>query len=503
MATFNFSFDPGTSLQQMTGFQVAGQIWSGYLKDNLNVNIHVGVSSSLPKGVIGGALPGIRAAQNYKSVARALVDDARSSDDLSSSGSLQTKADYEAQFDTFDLKNGNNKGSRVKTKAINLTSANAKSLNVGGGNSTDLDGVILLSGLNGTNVTWDYDFTRSSTPTHRSLDFLSTAIHEIAHVLGFVSGVDKPGWLNSQAGNKAGVSLYQKSLDDRIANTTVLDLFRYSTAAGVDINDLSYGSAGSDKFFSVDGGRTSIANFATGEERSLGGDGGQASHWKDQNNPVGIMSPTLDRGARVNVSRIDLKALDVIGWDVDVSGVSAPIDWSRLVAQAKQQLASRLGQSVTWLENNQTLAAQNLSQSRDQDVSKMISQSQIYKWDPGEDNPFWQKIQNLYFSQGLFQKIDGESMMAQPTIEINWTPASLEGTFTTQPTALNTALNPVAAFESLVPVNLSWAGVKMPEMTIAQSYRQLASSDVRKPKSSTVAKLTQEIELNIKGLELV
>ncbi len=139
MATFNFSFDTGTSLQQMTGFQIAGQIWSGYLKDNLNINIHVGVSSSLPKGVIGGALPGIRASQNYKNVASALMGDAQSSDDVSSSSNLQTKADYEAQFDAFDLKNGSNKGSRVKTKAINLTSANAKSLSIGGGNSTDLE----------------------------------------------------------------------------------------------------------------------------------------------------------------------------------------------------------------------------------------------------------------------------------------------------------------------------------------------------------------------------
>ncbi len=361
-----------------------------------------------------------------------------------------------------------------------------------------LDGVILLSGLNGTNVDWNYDFTRSSTPTNRSLDFLSTAIHEIAHVLGFVSGVDKPGWLNSQAGDKTGVSLYQKSLADRIANTTTLDLFRYSTAAGVDINDLSYGSSGSDKFFSIDGGRTSIAKFSTGEDRSLGGDGSQASHWKNQSNPVGIMSPTLDRGARVNISGIDLKALDVIGWDVDASGVNAAIDWSKLVAQAKQQLATRLGQTVTWLENNSTLAAQSLSQNRDQDVSRMIQQSQIYKWDPGDDDPFWQKIQNLYFQEGLFQKIEPETgLSTQATVDIRWTTTANLDASAVQPTV------PVAAFESLVPQRLDWAGVKMPDMTIAQSYRQLAASADRKQVPAPVAKVTQDFGLKLKDLEWI
>jgi hypothetical protein len=499
MATFNFSFDAGTSLQQMTGFQVAGQIWSTYLKDNTTINIHVGVSSSLPKGVIGGALPSIRAAQNYKNVVRELIDDAKSSDDFSATNNLQTKSDYEAQYDTFDLKNGNNKGSRVKTKSINLTSANAKSIGINGGNSTDLDGVILLNGLSGGTVNWDYDFTRSSIASKQSLDFLSTAMHEIAHVLGFVSGVDKPGWLNSQAGDKVGVDLYKKSLDDRIANTTTLDLFRYSTAAGESINDLSYGSAGSDKFFSIDGGRTSLAKFSTGENRSLGGDGEQASHWKAQGNtPVGLMSPTLERGTRVNISSLDLRSLDVLGWDVDANGLNVPIDLSKMVSQAKQQLAARLGQTVNWLDSNSTLAAQNLSQNRDQDVSKMIAQSQIYNWDPGDDDPFWQRIQSLYFQQGLFQKIETEvGYSDRPTIEINW--GSPELTSAVPPTALTK----VAAFESLISSDVNWKGVEMPDLTVTASYHQLATSGDRPRQPVQLAKFTQDSGLKIKDLDLV
>ena len=499
MTNFNFSFDPGTSIQQMTGFQIAGQIWSTYLKDNTTLNIHVGVSSSLPKNIIGGALPGIQASQNYKKVASQLVDDRKSTDDFSATDNLQIKADYEAQFDIFDLKNGNNKGSRVKSKSINLTSANAKSIGIGGGDPTDLDGVILMNDLNGTTVGWDYDFTRSSAPPKRSLDFLSTALHEIAHILGFVSGVDKPGWLNSQASDKVGLDRYKKSLDNRISNTTTLDLFRYSTAAGENINDLSYGSVGSDKFFSVDGGKTSIAKFSTGEDRSLGGDGEQASHWKDQKNPIGIMSPTLERGARVNISGVDLRALDVIGWDVDASGINTPIDWSQLIIQAKQQLASRLGQTVSWLENNSTIAAQSLSQNRDQDVSKMIAQSQIYKWDPGADDPFWQKIQNLYFQEGLFQRLAPEAAMAdRPSIEIQWG-SSANVSSMVQPAFLQK----VTAFEHSMSLDLRWTGVETQDTKGTAQHHHAKSGILRKWKSYPSAQTPQDRTLEVKMLDLV
>ena len=482
----------------MTGFEVAGRIWSTYLNDNTTLNIHVGVSSSLPTGVIGGALPGIRAAQNYKNVVSGLMTDAASTDDFSATNSLQTKAEYEAQFDVFDLKNGNNKGSKIKTKSINITSANAKSINFGGGNSTDLDGVIFLSDLSQTNLSWNYDFARTAAVPVRSLDFLSTAIHEIAHVLGFVSGVDKPGWLNSKASDKGNADLYKKSLDGRISNTTTLDLFRYSTVAGEGVNDLSYGSIGSDKFFSVDGGRTSLAQFSTGDDRSLGGNGGQASHWKNQLNPIGIMSPTLERGTRVDISAVDLRALDVIGWNIDARGVNIPIDWSAMVSQAKQHLASRVGQTVNWLETQSGLAAQSLSQNRDQDISKMIAQSQIYKWDPGEDNPFWQKIQSLYFQEGLFQRIDSQSAMAdRPTIGIQW------GLRPEEPQAIVYGVQSDALARSVSSPQMDWVRCESGGSLVngPRSYRQIEDSRTSKQSSTQVVK--QGSEFQIKGLDLI
>ncbi len=75
MATFNFTFDPGTTVLQMLGFEIAGRVWAKYLTDNVTVNLQVGVSSGLSNKVIGGALPGMRASQNYFDYRTALSAD--------------------------------------------------------------------------------------------------------------------------------------------------------------------------------------------------------------------------------------------------------------------------------------------------------------------------------------------------------------------------------------------------------------------------------------------
>ncbi len=56
---FNFTYAPGTSLEQMIGFEMAGEFWSQQLADNVSINIFVEMTDYLPENVIGGALPGI------------------------------------------------------------------------------------------------------------------------------------------------------------------------------------------------------------------------------------------------------------------------------------------------------------------------------------------------------------------------------------------------------------------------------------------------------------
>src|SRR5579883_923668 len=228
MVNFNFSYAPGTSVQQMTGFEMAGRIWSSYLTDNTTLNLYVGVSSSLPGNVIGGALPGVRASQSYASIRAALRSDITSLDDQTAVNNLWIGNNFQARFDMYNLF-GFNIGDSAASQTINLTRANAKALGINlSDDATALDGYILFGSLAGSSVTWNYDYTRSGSPAANSLDFLSTAIHEIGHVLGFVSGIDKPGWLNSQVVTLSDQLSYTANLDQRITYATTLDLFRYS-----------------------------------------------------------------------------------------------------------------------------------------------------------------------------------------------------------------------------------------------------------------------------------
>src|SRR5205085_225814 len=67
-----------------------------------------------------------------------------------------------------------------------------------------------------------------------------------------------------------------------------------------------------DKYFSVDGGATPIAAFSNGTNF---GDGFEASHWKD-NLGLGLMDPTVAGGELLMFSANDLRAFDVIGYDL-------------------------------------------------------------------------------------------------------------------------------------------------------------------------------------------
>ena len=78
------------------------------------------------------------------------------------------------------------------------------------------------------------------------------------------------------------------------------------TSAVVSLRPLPY------LHFLVDGGITSLATFSTGVNF---GDGYENSHWKDYMN-FGIMDPTVAKGELLDITYLDLTAMDVIGWDL-------------------------------------------------------------------------------------------------------------------------------------------------------------------------------------------
>jgi hypothetical protein len=416
-ANFNFSYAPGTSLEQMLGFEMAGSVWSNYLTDNATINIYVETTDRLPKDVIGGALPGIRANQSYKTWRNQLASDRKSADDQFVFNNQQDDADkFTALIDGYKIDNN---------YKIKMTRANAKALGMLNGNDTALDGYLLMNKLSGQSVAWNYDVLSNNVPSG-TLDFLSVGIHELGHQLGFVSGIDKAGWLTQKTQYDAThQSDFYATLIGKLDNATPLDTFRFSSesvkqaGSGDSWIDMSVGS---NPYFSTDGGKTALGNFSTGENTSLGGDGEQASHWKQQGTTLGIMDPILRPGQRRDISTLDQRVMDAIGWDLQQGGT----DFASLQSQAKARLAQRLGKTVAWLDANPAEAALLLSQDRTLDVQKMIEDSEVYDWRGATGSGWWQDGLWQHF---LWQEVPSSTTDSQTEAVAVPEPSSTAGWF--------------------------------------------------------------------------
>jgi hypothetical protein len=433
MATFNFTFDPGTTVQQMLGMEMAGRVWSRYLTDNVTLNLHVGISGDLNSNVIGGALPGMRASQNYLEYRNVLMSGPRSADDNTALNNLSSSASYQASFQFLD--NGITQLRIDNKDTLNMTRAVAKAAGIRlSDESTSLDGYILFSNLNnatsnGQAVRWSYDYTRSTAQASNTLDFLSTAIHEIGHVLGFVSGIDQPGWLNIALEGLTSSQNYVDGMRNRLQFINPLDLFRYSPLSQINggIVDITYGNLGGTKYFSLDKGVTSLNQFASGLDTTASGDGYQASHWK--NGTPGIMNPTLSLAQRRDMAAIDLRAMDVIGWDIATTGIGTTIDLSALQTQSRAAIAARAGQSnniTQWINANFTASPTQLVVNRDQAIYTMMQNSVVYDMTrvAAPSSTGWatrQTLAQVFQQRSLFstvEELDGLVTESLPQVEI-------------------------------------------------------------------------------------
>jgi hypothetical protein len=295
---FNFVAASGTPQNVIDGFIAAGNLWSGLFSDNVTVNINIGYKKLSP-GVLGQT--GSKSQSfSYSSVRNALIADATSSSDqlaisnLSSGNSFNMLINHTKENGNSSTPYLDSNGSANNTKIL-LNTANAKALGLRVFASSDGD--ITFSSA----FKWDFD--RSNGIDANAFDFIGVAAHEIGHALGFVSQVDILDYYgNSFAGKRYSENSYIPS---------VFDLFRYSSdsaAQGV----IDFTADKRDKFFSLDKGKTMIAQLSTG---SYLGDGQQASHWKDSKG-IGIMDPTLSYGEFAQITGFDTQAFDVTGWNL-------------------------------------------------------------------------------------------------------------------------------------------------------------------------------------------
>lgn len=306
--------------QALAGFKAAANYWEWLFSDQITVNLNISFASLDPNVI--GQTGSNRAVYLYQDVANAMINDVTSVADVFAANSLTcedqgvgacARSFLDSEVDGTDgaVAGLDNDGSGDNF-ALALTQANAKALGFNadswGGAFADSDGSVTFSS------NFAFDFDRTDGIDSDKMDFIGVAIHEIGHALGFTSGVDTYDVVY-YSGRNNGLDL------DPYAISNSLDLFRYSEdslAAGAGVLDWR---PGADSYFSIDGGQTALAPFSTGR---YGGDGRQASHFKD-NLGIGIMDPTFAFGEYGHISDLDKVAFDAIGWDLySVTGVPEP-----------------------------------------------------------------------------------------------------------------------------------------------------------------------------------
>jgi len=294
---FNITADPGTSQNVIDAFSIATGEWSAVLLGNdITVNINLSYVPLAPGSLAQTSSSYVQ--EDYASVVTSLNTSATSADDISAYSHLQPGPTYSRLINhTLDNPNGTNSATPYvnSLSPVLLSRANAKALGFVGPDGTP-DGAIQF------NSTAPFDFNPSDGTTSGQVDFATIAAHEIGHVLGFDSIINR-------------LEQFPTNADQLPA--MILDLFRFSSdslAAGPGFIDNT--ADGRSKFFSVNGGTNSVAPFATG---AVYGSGYQADHWKEFSF-TGLMDPQSFPGLQRHIGAVDLRAFDVIGYKLPEPG---------------------------------------------------------------------------------------------------------------------------------------------------------------------------------------
>lgn len=287
LGSFDIVISPGAGLSgnapALAAFNRAAAKWEAYISDSIIVTLS-GNLADLGNPSIIGSTSAVFLQAGYNTIRNQMVADAANEADDAVVAYLPTAAQFSGTVSPGDAFNGN----------MTATKANLKAMGFSG-----LDGFFGVSdGTITFNSTFAFDYDNSDGVTPGMMDFETVAAHEIGHALGFISAVD-------DADNTTNFTNLQMQ---------PLDLFRFSST-----NNPSSNAEFTTKPRNFVPGQSAIFDdlsneyaFSTGVN---GGDGRQASHWKD-NLGLGIMDPTLAYGEVSVITAADLRAFDLIGYEI-------------------------------------------------------------------------------------------------------------------------------------------------------------------------------------------
>ncbi|MGK7890134.1 MAG: NF038122 family metalloprotease [Leptolyngbyaceae cyanobacterium] len=296
MVDFNFVFNEHIPSVAVEAVKRAGQRWSSVFKDDVTVNIAI-EPATLPEQVIGSAYPSFVRA-DYGEMLNQFALDETSQLDATANQYLPTVVSENGGIRRIINRPEDSSRLRSDDSASNLwlTRANAKALGVVPGGDSTFDGVIRFS----TAINWDASVDNGINDAKYSLTGVAT--HEIGHILGFVSGLDLLDFDLREGTFQSG-----KTYD----YISPMDLYRQSTLT-VGKPGIHWAVENRKQYLSLDN-QTYAAQMARGLSIDRADGNFQASHFAITEDAA--MRPTLASGAVNKMTALDVKLLDVMGWD--------------------------------------------------------------------------------------------------------------------------------------------------------------------------------------------
>jgi hypothetical protein len=281
------SLNPGAALSAnpaaLGAFRRAAATWETLFSDPIVVTVTADLGTFANEHTIGSASTNL-VLRAHDQVRGNMAADAAGSSTLGIAEALPTYGQFIPTMPAGFSYSGQ----------IVLTRANAKALGLSVSNPlTGTDATITF------NSAFSFDYDRSDGVTSGQMDFETVAAHEIGHSLGFIS------WVDGIRGASPGAF-----------PVSPLDLFRFHTGAAPSTL-AAFTSAPRE----LTPGQSAVFSDSIFQWSMSNGIDRQASHWLDTPNQsvyIGLMDPVLGYAMYETPTQADLRAFDLIGYDLAV-----------------------------------------------------------------------------------------------------------------------------------------------------------------------------------------